>query len=201
MKFLKKLKSGNFWVSIISAGVLIAEGVFNFEIQTEYLNQILLGLMGLLTLFGIVADHGDKEAILTTSASLKDKDVQNDNSKKDENISSVKSICDTISLLVNKVSISTKEDEREESKIQGVKGDKMNFEDIENVKEKEISTEKAVDISKDENLINTETQNEEIIKNEMENKDVLSSIKTETVATDEKENNELTTNEEINIIN
>lgn len=201
MKFLKKLKSGNFWVSIISAGVLIAEGVFNFEIQTEYLNQILLGLMGLLTLFGIVADHGDKEAILTTSASLKDKDVQNDNTKKDENISSVKSICDTISLLVNKVSISTKEDEREESKIQGVKGDKMNFEDIENVKEKEISTEKAVDISKDENLINTETQNEEIIKNEMENNEVLSSIKTETVATDEKENNELTTNEEINIIN
>ena len=35
----------------------------------------------------------------------------------------------------------------------------------------------------------------------MENNEVLSSIKTETVATYEKENNEFTANEEINIIN
>lgn len=111
MKFLKKLKSGNFWVSIISAGVLIAEGVFGFEIRTEYLNQILLGLMGILTLFGIVSDHGEKEAILTNASTNLDETETGEAHKKEESVSNVKSICDTISLLLNKVSISTKEED------------------------------------------------------------------------------------------
>ena len=33
MKFFRKLKNGNFWISLISAGVLIAEGIFDFEIK------------------------------------------------------------------------------------------------------------------------------------------------------------------------
>ncbi|MBQ8431034.1 MAG: hypothetical protein IJX26_03745 [Clostridia bacterium] len=94
MKFLKKLKSGNFWISIISAGVLIAEVVFDFEIKTEYLNQILLGLMGVLTMFGIVTDHGTVEKTDTTEATT-------------ESVSNIKTICDTVSLMLNKVSINS----------------------------------------------------------------------------------------------
>ena len=101
MKFLRKLKSGNFWISLISAGVLIAEGIFDFEIKTEYLNQILLGLMGILTLFGIVSDHGDTSVILNSS-SKEDK-----NETVNTNVSNIKSICDTVSLLLNKVSINS----------------------------------------------------------------------------------------------
>ncbi len=101
MRFLKKLKSGNFWVSLISCGVLIAEVVFDFEIKTEYLNQILLGLMGLLTVCGIVTDHGATETLIANLSSSDDQKQENNQ----ENISNIKSICDTISLMLNKVSI------------------------------------------------------------------------------------------------
>jgi len=106
MKFLKKLKSGNFWISLISAGVLIAEGIFDFEIKTEYLNQILLGLMGILTLFGIVTDHGDTSVILN-SANNEVENKEEKNETVNTSVSNIKSICDTVSLLLNKVSINS----------------------------------------------------------------------------------------------
>lgn len=102
MKFLKKLKSGNFWVSLISCGVLVAEVVFDFEIKTEYLNQILLGLLGLLTMCGIVTDHGECKTIVATSNEQSEQKHENS-----ESISNIKSICDTISLMLNKVSINS----------------------------------------------------------------------------------------------
>ena len=107
MKFLKKLKSGNFWISLISAGVLIAEGIFDFEIKTEYLNQILLGLMGILTLFGIVTDHGDTSVILNTATSKQQENQEEKTEVATTNVSNIKSICDTVSLLLNKVSINS----------------------------------------------------------------------------------------------
>lgn len=107
MKFLKKLKSGNFWISLISAGVLIAEGIFDFEIKTEYLNQILLGLMGILTLFGIVTDHGDTSVILNTATSKQQENQDEKPEVATTNVSNIKSICDTVSLLLNKVSINS----------------------------------------------------------------------------------------------
>lgn len=61
MKFLKRLKSGNFWISMISAVVLILQAVFNIEIKAEYLNQIILGILGLLVMFGIVSDGSSEE--------------------------------------------------------------------------------------------------------------------------------------------
>ena len=61
MKFLKRLKSSNFWVSMISAVVLILQAVFNVEIKTEYLNQIIMAILGLLVMSGIVSDSPSEE--------------------------------------------------------------------------------------------------------------------------------------------
>ena len=61
MKFLKKLKSSNFWVSMISAVVLILQAVFNVDIKTEYLNQIIMAILGLLVMSGIVTDSNNDE--------------------------------------------------------------------------------------------------------------------------------------------
>lgn len=61
MKFLKRLKSGNFWISMISAVVLILQSVFDIEIKTEYLNQIILGILGILVMCGIVSESPSEE--------------------------------------------------------------------------------------------------------------------------------------------
>ncbi len=115
MRFLKKLKSGNFWVSLISCGVLIAEVVFDFEIKTEYLNQILLGLMGLLTVCGIVTDHGATDTLIANLSTNEDAKQENNQ----ENISNIKSICDTISLMLNKVSINPNTDKGDKAEENG----------------------------------------------------------------------------------
>lgn len=61
MKFLKKLKSSNFWVSMISAVVLILQAVFNIEIKAEYLSQIIMAMLGFLVMSGIVTDSNNPE--------------------------------------------------------------------------------------------------------------------------------------------
>ena len=70
MKFLKKLKSSNFWVSMISAVVLILQAVFNVEIKTEYLNQIIMSILGLLVMSGIVTDAGSDEVTVKQNVDI-----------------------------------------------------------------------------------------------------------------------------------
>ncbi|MFQ6724497.1 MAG: hypothetical protein ACLRFE_04130 [Clostridia bacterium] len=67
MKFFKKLKSSNFWVSMVSAVVLILQAVFNVDIKTEYLNQIILGILGVLVMTGIVTDSPSDEVTVKPS--------------------------------------------------------------------------------------------------------------------------------------
>lgn len=155
MKFLKKLKSGNFWVSLISAGVLIAEGIFDFELKTEYLNQILLGLMGIMTLFGIVSDHGDNSVVISNPSSESNASIEN------TNVSNIKSICDTVSLLLNKVSINSN----------------LEKENVNEISEmiKDLST----------HIQNVEPEKKEIVENFEQKKEEI--IETENVAVEEKE--------------
>lgn len=136
MRFLKKIKSGNFWVSLISCGVLIAEVVFDFEIKTEYLNQILLGLMGLLTVCGIVTDHGATDTLIANLST--NDEVKQENNQ--ENISNIKSICDTISLMLNKVTINSNNE----------KGEKMeeNISSMQNTVSDDAELEKDNDVDK-----------------------------------------------------
>ena len=70
MKFFKKLKSSNFWVSMISAVVLILQAVFNVEIKTEYLNQIIMAILGILVMTGIVSDSNNDEVTVSQKVDL-----------------------------------------------------------------------------------------------------------------------------------
>lgn len=133
MRFLKKLKSGNFWVSIISAGILIAEVVFDFEIKTEYLNQILLGILGLLTMCGIISDHGEKETVLPNATN----DPNNPKQDSQDSFSNIKSICDTISLLLNKVTINSTNDNPKDNKGENMNNENFNQSTNEEVLEEE----------------------------------------------------------------
>lgn len=155
MKFFKKLKSGNFWISLISAGVLIAEGIFDFEIKTEYLNQILLGLMGILTLFGIVTDHGDTSVVLNATPSTQTEN-QEEKAETSSNASNIKSICDTVSLLLNKVSINSNLD------MENVTDIINEVKEINEALHKE--TEKAEELEK----VKTEIVSEKVVENKKE---------------------------------
>ncbi len=70
MKFLKKLKSSNFWVSMISAVVLILQAVFNVEIKAEYLSQIIMAMLGFLVMSGIVTDNNTQEMTINKNVDI-----------------------------------------------------------------------------------------------------------------------------------
>lgn len=184
MKFLKKLKSGNFWVSLISAGVLIAEGIFDVEIKTEHLNQIILGLMGMLTVFGIVSDHGDSEKTLTTNSSSSTATLNSQESEEVTNASNIRSICDTINLLLNKVSINSSNQENLDlvhnevlSALDGLLNEKSKVENFNNTKtgdNQTIESLQAEGVGENEEVVNETAQvkqEEEDIEKEQKNND------------------------------
>lgn len=70
MKFLKKLRSSNFWVSMISAVVLIIQAVFDVTIKAEYLNQIIMAMLGLLVMSGIISDGSSTELTIGQSVDV-----------------------------------------------------------------------------------------------------------------------------------
>ena len=173
MRFLKKLRSGNFWVSIISAGILIAEVVFDFEIKTEYLNQILLGILGLLTMCGIISDHGEKETVLPNATN----DPNNPKQDSQDSFSNIKSICDTISLLLNKVTINSTNDNPKDNKGENMNNENFNQSTNEEVLEEEQNldtldaNENLTDITTD-NINNFNIDKKDLI-NENTNKDAI----------------------------
>ena len=57
---------------MISAVVLILQAVFNVEIKTEYLSQIIMAMLGLLVMSGIVTDSASDEMKISNNTEADD---------------------------------------------------------------------------------------------------------------------------------
>jgi len=55
MKWKNRLTNYNFWISIVSAVLLILQA-FNFEFDIAYINEIATAVLGLLVVIGIISD-------------------------------------------------------------------------------------------------------------------------------------------------
>ncbi len=55
MKWKNRLTNYNFWISIISAVLLLLQA-FDFEFDILYVNEILTAVLGLLVVIGIISD-------------------------------------------------------------------------------------------------------------------------------------------------
>lgn len=68
MKWKNRLTNYNFWISIVSAVLLLLQA-FDFEFDVLYVNEILTAILGLLVVIGIISDP-TKSA---TESSVEDK--------------------------------------------------------------------------------------------------------------------------------
>ena len=57
-----KLTSGSFWVSMVSAVILILKAIFGWEIDNTLVANISNSALGILVVFGIVQDHNKQNA-------------------------------------------------------------------------------------------------------------------------------------------
>ena len=55
MKWKNRLTNYNFWISIVSAILLLLQA-FDFEFDILYVNEILTAILGLLVVIGIISD-------------------------------------------------------------------------------------------------------------------------------------------------
>ena len=55
MKWKNRLTNYNFWISIVSAVLLILQA-FNFEFDIAYISEIATAVLGLLVVIGIISD-------------------------------------------------------------------------------------------------------------------------------------------------
>lgn len=90
MKWNNRLTNYNFWISIVSAVLLILQA-FKLEFDVAYANEIITAVLGLLVVIGIINDP-TKSSSKTTSTTTKNEisstsKVSNTSSKVEENAS------------------------------------------------------------------------------------------------------------------
>ena len=80
MNWKNRLTNYNFWISIVSAVLLILQA-FNIEFDVNYINEIITAVLGLLVVIGIIKDptksttKTDSSSTITTSTSNAEKTV------------------------------------------------------------------------------------------------------------------------------
>lgn len=77
MNWKNRLTNYNFWVSIVSAVLLIFQA-FNIKFDIMYINEIATAVLGLLVVIGIISDP-TKIAVKTSSKDLKIKEDEKQN--------------------------------------------------------------------------------------------------------------------------
>ena len=83
MKWKNRLTNYNFWISIISAALLILQA-FKFEFDIAYINEIATAVLGLMVVIGIISDptktYSSQENVTKNSS----KETPQEETKKEE---------------------------------------------------------------------------------------------------------------------
>ena len=146
MNWKNRLTNYNFWISIISAVLLILQAL-KIEFDIAYINEIATAVLGLLVVIGIISDP---TRILTKNTNLAEKTETKSNSKQEEIIKEVENKKQEI---VDEVDNNEQEEivEEENLNLQSLPSDEqVTFDnnivqnDIENIV-KHISNEKPED--------------------------------------------------------
>lgn len=88
MKWKNRLTNYNFWISLISAILLILQA-FNFEFNIAYVSEIATAVLGLLVVIGIISDP-TKVAVDATAKSAKKEEPKEEKIEKPLNAEEIK---------------------------------------------------------------------------------------------------------------
>ena len=77
MKWKNRLTNYNFWISIVSATLLILQA-FNIKMDIANINEIVTALLGLLVVIGIINDPTKSSKDAESKAKTSIKSVQNE---------------------------------------------------------------------------------------------------------------------------
>lgn len=69
MNWKNRLTNYNFWISIVSAVLLILQA-FNIEFDVNYINEIITAVLGLLVVIGIINDPTKSSSKIDTSSTV-----------------------------------------------------------------------------------------------------------------------------------
>ena len=190
MNWKNRLTNYNFWISIVSAVLLILQA-FEFHFDIMYINEIATAVLGLLVVIGIINDPTKtsvKKENATTKANIENVDSSNKTNTevKDENVELVEENHDEVIALNDNVSTqdvtdktmleeqSFPIDEQNEIDNEPVENDIENFVNaISNANaEEKLQIEEVV-----KNLLNLLKNNEKISKNAENSENFSNNVK------------------------
>lgn len=161
MKWKNRLTNYNFWISLVSAALLILQA-FEFEFDIAYINEIATAVLGLLVVIGIISDptktYTSNEADKKTETSSNNTNIETQPKAEEKheviqmpNEAEVKNINDNVEndfqILIDKISMDIKDNLAKINDIQN------------NILNETKKTEKNEDLEPlTENPINAEIQ-------------------------------------------
>lgn len=80
---MKKFKNGGFWVSLVSAILLILQAIFGWKIDNALVTEISSSVLGLLVVVGIVKDHSTTKKSKDETNPTPDETISPDDNKDD----------------------------------------------------------------------------------------------------------------------
>ncbi len=78
---MKKFKNGGFWVSLVSAILLILQAIFGWKIDNALVTEISSSVLGLLVVVGIIKDHDTAKKSNDTTDPTPDETISPDDNK------------------------------------------------------------------------------------------------------------------------
>ena len=88
---MNKLKNGGFWVSIVSAILLILQAIFGWKIDNALVTELSTSVLGILVVFGIIKDHStaknsnDTPELKQNEEIIQDDETQNSKTEAEQN--------------------------------------------------------------------------------------------------------------------
>lgn len=184
MNWKKRLTNYNFWISIVSAVLLILQA-FDISFDIAYINEIVTAVLGLLVVIGIINDP-----------TKTGKDTNSNNQTSDNNINTKNDNEDIESNNSNEIVANNSENDSDASKE--VDTEKINVNDIPNQNENENN---IINSSNDyEVLVNKIYSDLNEIKNNFEKIYATTNLYVdEKIVKDEKEDNKIQENLDENV--
>ncbi len=163
MKWKNRLTNYNFWVSMVSAVLLVLQA-FDIQFDIAYINEIATAVLGLLVVIGIINDPTKSSTTSTSNTGLLESTNQTNENENEENVNEI--LCDT------NEEIATENISENTSENSGMSTSKENIEGIETIEHANNSTSDNIIPTDEKNAIDfdSNSNNLEVLMNEFNSK-------------------------------
>ncbi|MDD4351282.1 MAG: phage holin [Clostridia bacterium] len=78
---MSRLKNYNFWISMVSAILLVLQNLFDMKVDVAFVNEAVSSVLGILVVIGIINDPTKSKKLLQNDTEVKISSTLTDNTE------------------------------------------------------------------------------------------------------------------------